>query len=78
MYITYSPAEKRRVLCFHSAEHDNGQRGHALAREDRPIPARDVAPGECWAFTGSPEDGRNHGRGPLVMAAERFIYALSD
>ena len=25
MYITYSPAEKRRVLFFHCAENDNGR-----------------------------------------------------
>jgi hypothetical protein len=52
MYITYSPAEKRRVLFFHCAEEENQRRPErALAREDRPMPARDVAPGECWAFT---------------------------
>ena len=51
MYITYSPAENRRVVFFHCAEHDNRQRDHALSREDWPRPARDVAPGECWAFT---------------------------
>jgi hypothetical protein len=52
MYIPHSPAEKRRVLFFQCAEHEHQRRPwRALARADRPTPARDVAPGDCWAFT---------------------------
>ena len=38
MYITYSPAEKRRVLFFHCAENENQRRPErAFAGEDRPM-----------------------------------------
>jgi hypothetical protein len=50
MYITYSPAEKRRVAFFHCAENDKRQCDQAIAPEDRPMPARDVPLGERWTF----------------------------
>jgi hypothetical protein len=43
----HSPAEKRRVLFFHFTERETGA---DTGTDSAPKPARDVAPGQCWAF----------------------------
>jgi hypothetical protein len=44
------PAETRRVLFFSFAEDNRHHPEDTLTGRDRPKPARDIAPGQCWAF----------------------------
>jgi hypothetical protein len=68
MYITHSPAEKRRVLFFQitnvHTDVDAGAGGD-------PKPARDVAPDERWAFTDHRTLAEVIAEGPALMPAER-------
>ncbi len=57
------PAEKRRVLFFSFGERKTGT---DTSEERGPKPARDVAPGECWAFL-------DHRTMAEVIADERLL-----